>query len=838
MITVRNDLSNPNNFGFDPVEITNSHFGTNYVFTFDKEFVPGAAITEQLEVLGASNLRYPGGSVTDHEFDFVGWADRPDVQNDALSNMEIFFGTAAQIDASVTLVLPTKFGFDQSMLETLMASGSSSTGNAYGTRTDLTDVAETYLADLIAYISDAMRLASENGVKIAALEVGNEFWGSGQMTAAEYGFLAAEVVKEIRDSFTAAELNGTDILVQVNGSSGDLYSPAQNKIIYTVPDPTHFEHGGHDPYGGFAVRTSSPEGASLTEIAADSPWRANPGGIITYEIAAAGKVQRQTDIIADALVDGGAALLIDGIVDHVYNEHGFYPTTGTDNNGNETVKIGVDGTRNYVLSTVFDDFFDQLDFRLDETINRDEMVYQITEWSTRGKDSPYILGMQFAHMNVEVFYEMVSQGIDRANAWPLTRVGFNKDSRTLIDVSDGELTLAGSVFKMMGESIIGLEAVVDYEIEHQIDIHGYGADHKFVSFVSERSGIKKTGVEIDFGDGDFSPNGSYFVVWTQLWHDGVDEIDDNANPILSYGNGQTGSGGIVTIDLDPWAIARIEMTAITNGADLITGRGGDDSIVGAGGDDTLYGQGGDDDLRGQNGDDVLFGGDGGDTLFGEAGNDKLNGDEGADVLYGGAGTDSFYGGTGNDTMIGGKGADLIDGGEGIDRAQYHLAESAVRADLQYNSANDTGEAAGDQFHLVEDLYGSQFNDSLRGDEGDNSIWGAGGNDELNGRDGNDSFFGGTGNDTLLGGAGNDTLIGGTGGDVFVFESQFDQDQVQDFSNNVDTLFLLNFGLKDAQDALEYATQTGNHTIFEFGGGDTLIVLNVLVADLLDDIFVG
>jgi Ca2+-binding RTX toxin-like protein len=151
------------------------------------------------------------------------------------------------------------------------------------------------------------------------------------------------------------------------------------------------------------------------------------------------------------------------------------------------------------------------------------------------------------------------------------------------------------------------------------------------------------------------------------------------------------------------------------------------------------------------GDDILSGADENDILSGGAGND---------ILSGGGGDDALFGGDGNDVLLGGAGADALSGEGGIDRAQYTDSAAGLSVDLE-NPANNTGIAAGDSYLSIENLYGSNFDDTLRGDAGANAIWGGSGDDAL---------FGGDGNDVLLGGAGADRLSGEAGNDTFRFES--------------------------------------------------------------------
>ena len=97
--------------------------------------------------------------------------------------------------------------------------------------------------------------------------------------------------------------------------------------------------------------------------------------------------------------------------------------------------------------------------------------------------------------------------------------------------------------------------------------------------------------------------------------------------------------------------------------------------------------------------------------------------------------------------------------------------------------------------------------------------------------------GGDGADTVNGGKGDDTLIGGTGADEFHFKPDTSSDVIQDFEDDIDTIVLTNTGLSNAAEALGLASQQGSDVVFDFGGGSTLTVQNVTLADLADDLMV-
>ena len=280
------------------------------------------------------------------------------------------------------------------------------------------------------------------------------------------------------------------------------------------------------------------------------------------------------------------------------------------------------------------------------------------------------------------------------------------------------------------------------------------------------------------------------------------------------------------------------------GNDRLYGGGENDNLQGREGDDTLFGGQGDDFLRGGEGADIIDGGEGRDssdyrdstsavavdlsagtasggtaegdtllsienvygteyndsfvgsaeanTLLGYDGDDILSGNEGNDNLQGGDGQDELYGGLGNDVFRGGAGADIIDGGEGRDSSDYRDSTSAVAIDLSLAIASG-GTAEGDTLLSIENVYGTQFNDTFVGNEDANTLLGYGGDDILSGNQGNDNLQGGDGQDELYGGLGNDSLCGGAGNDAFVFDTVLDQggniDTIVDFSIDEDTLTL-------------------------------------------------
>ncbi|MEG3008867.1 MAG: retention module-containing protein [Pseudomonas sp.] len=177
-------------------------------------------------------------------------------------------------------------------------------------------------------------------------------------------------------------------------------------------------------------------------------------------------------------------------------------------------------------------------------------------------------------------------------------------------------------------------------------------------------------------------------------------------------------------------------------------------------------------LTGTAGDDVLVAG---------TGNNIINAGDGNDVLTAGSGNNELHGGAGNDLLYSGAGNDLLDGGSGTDTASYAHATAAVTVNLGLLVAQNTLGAGTDTLTGIENLVGSNFNDSLTGDNNNNVINGGLGNDTLNG---------GGGDDLLIGGMGNNTLTGGAGADTFQWlKGNSGHDLITDFTPGTDKLDL-------------------------------------------------
>jgi len=227
--------------------------------------------------------------------------------------------------------------------------------------------------------------------------------------------------------------------------------------------------------------------------------------------------------------------------------------------------------------------------------------------------------------------------------------------------------------------------------------------------------------------------------------------------------------------------------------------------TGGSGSDTLIAI---ENLTGSNYNDTLTGSAAANLLNGGAGNDVLNGGAGLDRMTGGEGSDTYYvssaddivietnavaitGGsdtvysyldtytlganvengrllatgaaalTGNsldNTLFAAAGSNALNGSTGVDTASYAYAGSAVTVSLAVTTAQATGGSGVDTLIAIENLTGSNYNDTLTGNAAANLLDGGAGNDVLNG---------GAGLDRMTGGEGSDTYYVSSAGDVVI-----------------------------------------------------------------------
>lgn len=206
-------------------ELTSSHFGGNFLFHRDTLGEPGS-YEKLADQLGVEEVRFPGGAVTEQYFDISDPNRTSALDNNGaevrLVPLEDWLNMAFELNYTTNLVLPTRNSLSDDT-------------DANGDRFAAVDTDELY-----NFVHDVVSGQYGNG-KISSFEIGNEYWGSGQMSAVEYGRVSSRMTEVIDQALNDCQAAGydtenIDIVVQVgtnydysrlDSSYTDIGSPAE-----------------------------------------------------------------------------------------------------------------------------------------------------------------------------------------------------------------------------------------------------------------------------------------------------------------------------------------------------------------------------------------------------------------------------------------------------------------------------------------------------------------------------------------------------------------------------------------------------------------------------------
>lgn len=479
---------------------TAAHFGGNLLATRDVVGTNGT-FADTAETLGMAHLRYPGGALTEncaciYEADRL--SDPPRTTDEPVqTSVTEMFSYATQAGIALTLVLPTR---------DFLTDVSDENGHRFA------DVDEAAVRQFIADIAEGN---FGTAPVIQAFEIGNEYWGSGEMNTVEYGRLASEMALIVEDEMSrhpaSPQFADTDILVQMGTNHG-------------VSDLS----GLFDGTGSEQLAAANQMfGLSLSE----------EGYIYSSGEVAWSKVNNA--ILMDQFDTDAERAAVDGIVAHIYSR-------GED----------VPGSRYFELSQIGDTWLEEMP---------DLKVYA-TEWNlkrTVGDTREEEFGLKQAHEMLNIVEAFHWGGVDAAHAWAL-----QLNSRTaLAEVEgDAEMRVAGEMFRLMNEVLPGtrplaLVGSAGRETELQgttADVHSFYAQDRLVTFIASTSDGQSEQV-VDFNN-LVTQSGEVSITRLGV-AEGENPTFTSAEPQITHEDASALlADGILIADLAPREILMIEMS--------------------------------------------------------------------------------------------------------------------------------------------------------------------------------------------------------------------------------------------------------------------------------------
>ncbi|MFP4569618.1 type I secretion protein [Rhodosalinus sp.] len=383
------------------------------------------------DALGVEHIRYPGGALTETYFDIA----NPD--NDRVTDvvtgetldflpMSEFMGWAEDTGRSVTLVLPTR---------TQLSDETDDNGERFAAVDE---------QELRGFLRDTLD-GAYGDPQLQAIEIGNEYWGSGEMSSTEYGRVASEMARIVDEELTAHpradRFAETDILVQ----SGKNFGTADLQPQYeTLGDTRDILDAIEEDYG----------------VTLDTETYAFLNGEVAWPRVADALIQSEFDETE------GAA--IDGIVTHLYSKA---PAN--------------ENSRYFELDTI--------DLTWQE--DRPDLDTWVTEWNRSDSTALYERGEDYgldqAHELLNVVEAMGLANVEAAHVWPLQQ---NTANTLGGEVGEDELTPAGALFAEMQAALPGTRAV-DLNADSRetetsdgnVDVHMFAAPDRMVMYLANTS---------------------------------------------------------------------------------------------------------------------------------------------------------------------------------------------------------------------------------------------------------------------------------------------------------------------------------------------------------------
>jgi hypothetical protein len=418
-------------------EIKQDLFGVNFLFDSDT-IEEGDPYPAALENVGVNLVRYPGGAITERFFDITD-PDRSTTY-DVLKEKDVelvpltdFLSFASENGLAVNIVLPTN-GF--------LTVQTDENGDRFADFNH--DELTTFVEDVLA--------GSYGDATIKSFEIGNEYWGSGGMSAVEYGRLASEMSGVIDNAIvnvSVAEDTNFDTEIIVQSGTNFLHSRLTDDFSETL--------------SGIEILDTLTSNYGV-EFDENTLWST---GDVNWSYV-------NDQLIADQFNSSQTMDNVDGVVAHIYSK------------GSESL-----GSRDAFLK------------QIDENWGNDEdhKDIHITEWNQKSGTDALVAdedyGLLQAHEILNIVESFSEFDVEAAYAWPLSQ-----NTRTALSYrqDDGELSPPGEMFRMMSENLVGTRPIGLLESNlgeteqsiGEIDAHSFWGNERLVFYFASTSETDST----------------------------------------------------------------------------------------------------------------------------------------------------------------------------------------------------------------------------------------------------------------------------------------------------------------------------------------------------------
>ncbi|MCG7492516.1 type I secretion protein [Thalassobius sp. Cn5-15] len=489
-----------NAHGLGANEYTEELFGANILASRDQIGADGT-FDEKVAALGIDHIRYPGGSLTEDYFDLTDPDKASAIDPDTGREVELlpyseFMAYAEENDIDVTVVLPTRNYL-------------SAEDDASGHRT-----AEVDEDALRTFVRDTLN-GEYGDPTIRGFEIGNEYWGSGEMDALEYGRVSsrmAEIVNDEINNHPQSELfQDIDILVQ----NGQNYGSSRLSDSYD-----HILEGNDQ----------------LAAVMSDYGLDLDPD-VFMYNNGEVAWPKVMNEIIISEFDTQAEMDAVDGLAFHIYSK-------GADNVNSRDFDLRS-------AEQTWDEHFDGLE-------------KHVTEWNLKASRSWEVeeeYGLKQAHEMLNMTEEFTEHGVESGFVWAVQQNNLTNLAGNEGD--EGPLNVPGEMFRMMNEVLPNTTAIdlspadgTEHEVvEEDTAVHSFYSDDTFVTFIASNS-EEPHQTQIDFSQ--ILDAGGTMRVEVLGVEDGYNPTDSRSPAeVTELDPADVFKDGVFTADLDAYEIMRV-----------------------------------------------------------------------------------------------------------------------------------------------------------------------------------------------------------------------------------------------------------------------------------------